>query len=75
MFLQLCVCSQEGCLVGGGLLGGGGCLVWGRVLGPGGPGGVPGPGECLVRGGVVIPACTEADGTHPTGMHSCLIYF
>ena len=40
------------------------------------PGGCTGPGEC-------IPACTEvdtpqqtataADGTHPTGMHSCFL--
>ena len=54
----------------------------GGVPGPGGPG----PGGCLVPGGLLwgggIPACTEADppprqmatvadGTHPTGMHSC----
>ena len=48
-----------------------------------GPGGVSAPGGCLVPGrGVGIPACTEADppgetataadGTHPTGLHSCL---
>ena len=55
-----------------GLLLGGGCLVQG----------VPGPGGVCSHGGAVgIPACTEADppgetattadGTHPTGMHSC----
>ena len=79
MFLQVAVCqqrgawSQGGCLVLGGVpgLGGGGCMV---------PGGcVPGPV------GVGIPACTEAyppgemataaDGTHPSGMHSCLANF
>ena len=62
---------------------GGGCLVPG-VPGPGGsgPGGVPGPGGCwglLPGGGLVwgVPGgspgtATAADGTHPTGMHSCL---
>ena len=63
------VCSQGVCSQGvsalGGLLRGGVCS-----------------GGCLVWGGVGIPACTEADtppretataadGTHPTGMHSC----
>ena len=73
MFLQVCVCPQwvsapRGCLV------------------PGGPGpgeeGVPGPGGCLIWGG--LPQCmlgyqpplpgetaTAADGTYLTGMHSC----
>ena len=66
------VCLIGGCLVRGGawpqggLLLGGGAWSWG----------VPDPR------GVGIPACTEAhppgetaiaaDGTHPTGMHSCL---
>ena len=66
-------CLVGGCLVrgGGAWSQGGGCLV---------PG-VPGPGGAW-SGGVGIPACTEADqppgetataadGTHPTGMHSC----
>ena len=63
----------------GGVHGPGGCMV---------PGGVHGPGGCMVLGGpwsgggVGIPAlrqtppgetATAADGTHPTGMHSCLI--
>ena len=43
----------------------GGCLLWG----------VPAPGGCLLgEGGVETPpkqAATVADGTHPTGMHSC----
>ena len=48
----------------------GGCLVWGRGAWPRGTG---------------IPACTEADppgemataadGMHPTGMHSCCLFF
>ena len=52
-----------------------GCLVPGVCSG-----GVPGPGGSAPRR-VGIPACTEADppgetataadGTHPTGMHSC----
>ena len=71
MFLQASVCPQGGFLVGGpgpgGAWSGGGCLLPRGLL----PGGVVG-----------IPACTEADtppgemataadGTHPTGMHSC----
>ena len=58
------VCLGEGCP--------------GLGLGGSRPRGCPGPGP----GGVCIPACTEADtppqqtataadGTHPTGMHSC----
>ena len=66
--------SRRGCMVQG-CAWSGGC-AWSR--------GVPGLGGCLVPGwgGVGIPACTEADpppgqtataadGTHPTGMHSC----
>ena len=40
-------------------------------------GGVPGPreGVCLVLGGAWsqggVETATTADGTHPTGMHSC----
>ena len=40
-----------------------------------------GPGECLLRGGGLVrgggetplpkETATAADGTHPTGMHSC----
>ena len=46
-----------------------------------GPEDVPGPGGCLVPGGLVSQhvlrhtppgeTATAADGTHPTGMHSC----
>ena len=59
----------------------GGCLLWGVPA----PRGVHAPGGCLLqgvcsqgvlaRGGVEIPRkqmATVADGTHPTGMHSCL---
>ena len=54
-----------------GLLGGGGC-AW--------LGGVPGPrGLALVsqhalRQTPLPQTATVADDTHPTGMHSCLIY-
>ena len=44
--------------VGGGSAPGGGCLLRRRVV-AGPRGWVPGPGGCLVLGG--IPACTEAD--------------
>ena len=53
------------------------------------PGGSPGPhlGGLQAHTHGVIPACTEADkppppqkataagGTHPTGMHSCFLYY
>ena len=78
------VCSQEWLVPGPGegLLRG--VPGPGGVSGPGGRGSAP--GGCLVLGGAWsweggIPACTEADppgemataadGTHPTGMHSC----
>ena len=86
MFLQVCVCPQEGYLVQGDLLWGG-CLVQGGLL-PGGClvlGGHLLPGGCLVWREVGIPACTEqnplgetataADGMHPTGMHFCFECF
>ena len=84
MFSQACVCPQgEGCLVPGGgawsrrgVSGPGGVPALGR--------GVPAPAGSAPAGsapGGGIPACTEADppaetataadGTHPTGMHSC----
>ena len=63
MFLQVSVCPQ-------GVHGGGSA--------PGGPGpggGVPGPGELVFQHALrQIPPgkmATAADGTHPTGMHSC----
>ena len=56
----------------------GGCLVWGSLLW-----GVPGPGGCLLPGGLVSQhalrqtppgeMATAADGTHPTGMHSSFL--
>ena len=74
MFSQACVCPR-----GGGVSAPGGCLVWGGVWSRGclllrGSGGElvsqhamrqtpPPPGE----------TATAADGTHPTGMHSCLV--
>ena len=40
--------------------------------------GVPVPGKCLLLGGLLNPPphqqmATVADGTHPTGMHSCIV--
>ena len=80
MFLQVSVCPR-------GRAGPGGVCSWRGVPGPGG---AWSQGGCLVLGGsalggVGIPACTEADtprgetgpaadGTHPTGMHSCKVY-
>ena len=62
------------------LLGGGGASAL-RVTGLGGGGVCWGPGPRRVCSGGGFPACTEvdtpqqmatvADGTHPTGMHSC----
>ena len=46
-----------------------GCLLWGACSG-----GVPAPGGACSQGGVETPrkqTATVADGTHPTGMHSC----
>ena len=70
------VCSQE-VPAPGGRVWSGGCLVLG--------GSAPEGGVCSWGGGG-IPAYTEADlppgetasaadGTHPTGMHSCFKYF
>ena len=77
--------SAPGGVCSWGVPGPGGCLVqrgaWSR--GVPGPGGVPGAGGCLVWGveGLVSQhalrqtppgeMATAADGTHPTGMHSC----
>ena len=60
-----------GCLFHGGSAPGGVCSWGGCLLGGGSaPGGVP------AAGGSVEPprkqTATVADGTHPTGMHSCL---
>ena len=30
-------------------------------------------GVCIVRGCVAAETATESGGTHPTGMHSCLL--
>ena len=58
--------STGGAWSGGGLVPGGVCLVWG----------VPGPGEVVSQHALrQVPhpgeTATAADGTHPTGMHSC----
>ena len=87
MFLQVCVCPRGGgggipaCLAGGiptclaaGLQGGGipACL---QQVSRGGPcsRGVPAPGGVWRRPPQQM--ATVADGTHPTGMHSCLYLF
>ena len=84
MFSQACVCPQ-GCVLsqdgvvpapGGVSVSGGWVIAWsqgGLVL-----------GGCLLPGGVGLPARTEgdppeemataADGMHPTGMHSVLLF-
>ena len=82
MFLQVCVCPQGGLLQGG-------AWSWGVSALGGGllPGGAWSWGDVCSRG-IGIPACTEADtprppgemataadGTHPTGMHSCFGHF
>ena len=64
MFLQVSVCPQGGSASGGCLLRGGACS-----------GGVPAPGGSAPGGGLWRPPRKQtapvADGTHPTGMHSC----
>ena len=49
------------CVTGGGMCGGGLCMAGGHVL----------QGYMHGRGCVVGETATAADGTHPTGMHSC----
>ena len=82
----MCLSTGEG-VCSGGVSARGGCLVLGvggLLLGGSAPGGsapgVPGPGGCLLLGRLVsqhaLPpppgeTATAADGTHPTGMHSC----
>ena len=54
----------------------GACIVKGACV----AGDVHGSGACVARGMCGRGACvageivTAADGTHPTGMHSCCIY-
>ena len=73
-----CVPALEGlsgpgvCLVWGGVCSRG-CLVWGGSA----PGGVYAPGGTC-SGGCLVETprtATAAGGTHPTGMHSCLVTF
>ena len=72
--------SGRGCLLPGVGRGAwsGGCLLLEGVSAPGGTEGpgseVSAPGRGLVRrvpGGDPPQTTTAADGTHPTGMHSC----
>ena len=51
---------------------GGGCLLQGGTCSGGV---VPAPGGCLLWGDVKTPqqTATVAEGTHPTGMHSCFV--
>ena len=69
------------CMVARGVHGTGGHVWQGSVHGKGGMHGI-GPcvaaGVCLSTrrgGGGAGETATTADGTHPTGMHSCLYYF
>ena len=75
--LQQGVCAIPACIAGGipACPAAGGVCSWG-VPAPGGsaPGGLPCRGPAPGRG-VEAPrkqTATVADGTHPTGMHSCL---
>ena len=54
------MCGRGACMVGGA------CIAWG----------MHGIGVCMT-GGVCMAreTATAADGTHPTGMHSCLLHF
>ena len=62
---QICFLSKGACSRGGCLLRGvpalGGCLLPGGGACSGGP------------GGDHPPTATAAGGTHPTGMHSCIV--
>ena len=82
--LQAGVPGPGGCLVpgegsaSGGMPGPGGGVCSSGVPGPGGsaPRGVPGPGWGVVSQHALRQTppgetATAADGTHPTGMHSC----
>ena len=78
-------CSRGGCLVRVGACSRGsgprGSCSWGGGAwsqGAPAPGGVPGPRGHLLLGGVWsrgVPAPGRAGSTHPTGMHSCLVWF
>ena len=49
------------------------CLSTGPRGVPGRGGGVPAPGGGGVPGGDTPQTATAVGGTHPTGMHSCLM--
>ena len=63
MFLHLCMRGEGGKHAKGGVSGGGGHALR--------------RGACMAGGGVCVEGCvagetaTAANGTHPTGMHSC----
>ena len=55
----------------GGMCGRGACMVGGmHCMGHAWHRGVHDRGVCMAR-----ETATAADGTHPTGMHSCLLHF
>ena len=64
MFLHLCMRGEGGKHAKGGVSGGEGACVAKRGM-HGGGGGV------CVEGCVAGETATAANGTHPTGMHSC----
>ena len=75
MFSQACVKNsvhgRGGACMAGGVCGRGACMAGGMP----GKGGMHGRG-CVWQGGACVAGetATAADGTHPTGMHSCLVY-
>ena len=74
VFTGVCLSTGVACVVEGGVWCGTGCAWWEACMPRGMHGGVCvwwGGGGC-VEGEM---ATTPADGTHPTGMHSCLKYF
>ena len=54
------------CMAGGACVAGGHAWLGGHAW----QGGVHDRGMCMAR-----ETATAADGTHPTGMHSCLLHF
>ena len=86
MFLQVSVCPQGACMVGGGVHGRGACMAGGHAWQGGMHGrGHPWQGEgmhgrghvwqgvCIAEGACMAgEIATAAGSTHPTGMHSCI---
>ena len=75
MFSQASVILSIGqaCVAGGGMHGRGTCVAWGGMCGMG----VCGlEGHVWQRGACMAgETATAVDGTHPTGMHSCLLVY